>query len=100
MYRYSVFQNDDAFDDHDDESSLSSDEWPNRRLKPRKKKLTTRVKWTRHEEKEVLTLFSKHLKKGKCPREKDCKEAMKKSEESNGVIYRRYWETLKKKFII
>uniref|UniRef100_K1QD47 Uncharacterized protein n=1 Tax=Magallana gigas TaxID=29159 RepID=K1QD47_MAGGI len=59
-----------------------------------------RVRWSRDEEDEIKKYFSRyfdgHLQK-KCPSREHCLDALKKSKENGGAIFKRKWETLKKK---
>ena len=68
---------------------------------PKKKrvapKTNTRQKWTAEEEEELKTLFKSSLKAKKLPKPNDIVVQMKCSEKTNGVVYKRTKETIKKK---
>lgn len=59
---------------------------------------TTRVAWTDVEMKEVKDFFEDEIDlKKKCPGKKECLHAVAKSKAKGGELYKRHWETIKKK---
>ena len=59
-----------------------------------------RVPWTKEEVEEIRELFKHYLDltmKRKCPGMNDCMHAIHRSKASGGVLWKRNWETLKKK---
>ncbi|XP_065943060.1 uncharacterized protein [Magallana gigas] len=59
-----------------------------------------RVRWSPAEEEEIKKYFSRYFEghfQKKCPSREHCLNALKKSKENGGTIFKRKWETLKKK---
>lgn len=68
-----------------------------RRKKP---KSTKRVKWSKKEEEEIFKSFAKYFSgeiKKTCPSKSHCMAAIAHSQEAQGDLHKRDWETLKKK---
>nr|XP_034315953.1 uncharacterized protein LOC117685616 [Crassostrea gigas] len=69
----------------------------------KKAKKSERVRWSPAEEEEIKKYFSRYFEghfQKKCPSREHCLDALKKSKENGGTIFKRKWETLKKKFPI
>ena len=64
-----------------------------------RKRVVKRQTWTTEEETELKHLFSENFKLKKNPGLKDCTIAMTKSRKNKGVVYKRSWETIKKKVL-
>ncbi|XP_065926796.1 uncharacterized protein [Magallana gigas] len=66
----------------------------------KKAKKSERVRWSPAEEEEIKKYFSRYFEghfQKKCPSREHCLDALKKSKENGGTIFKRKWETLKKK---
>lgn len=64
----------------------------------KKAKKSERVRWSPAEEEEIKKYFSRYFEghfQKKCPSRKHCLDALKKSKENGGTIFKRKWETLK-----
>lgn len=74
---------------------------PVQKSQPQKSsKKVTRVPWTKKEIEEIENYFEDYLDlktKKSCPGQKDCLSAIARSRSCNGSLYRRHWETVKKK---
>lgn len=85
-------QNEVLFDEFDfgDEEEVAG---------PSKKRnsASTQVKWTEKEEEEIQIYFIENFKTQSTPGRKECEKAINLSKLNNGVLYRRSWETIKKK---
>ena len=57
----------------------------------------TRQRWTAQEETEIRIYFREFIKKGDCPGKVDCLRAIEISKRKKGALFKRDWETLKKK---
>ncbi|XP_033725242.1 uncharacterized protein LOC117315207 [Pecten maximus] len=86
-----VFQSDEEDDDDDCGAEFSE-----RKRKTRKPSVL-RQKWSPEEEKELETLFKTDFERDKCPSQKRVETVIKISKSSNGVIYKRNRDTIKKK---
>ena len=67
---------------------------------PAKKKRAqvVRHKWTLEEQAELRELFHVNFQNKKCPRYRDCLDAIKTSKSNNGLVCKiGNWETIKKK---
>lgn len=63
-------------------------------------KTSTRRKWSKDEEDELRKYFSIYFDKTTrrtCPTQKECLEAISKSQRCGGSLHKRGWETIKKK---
>lgn len=57
----------------------------------------TRVKWSKQEEKEVKEYFSDCYKSKTLPGMKMCLRLIESNKKAGGVLWKRKWETIKKK---
>jgi hypothetical protein len=69
-------------------------------LEPPKKKRKASFsiqRWSQEEIDELKILFSEEFLSGKCPRQKAVEAAKARSKINGGVIWKRKWDTIKKK---
>lgn len=59
--------------------------------------IATRVKWSKQEEKEVKEYFSDCYKSKTLPGMKMCLRLIESNKKAGGVLWKRKWETIKKK---
>ncbi|XP_069114279.1 uncharacterized protein [Argopecten irradians] len=75
-----------------EEVDLEEDEVP-------RKKPCTRQAWTEEEETEIKELLHSNFQTKTFPKMKECMGAISKSRRKGGVVWKRKWETIKKKVI-